>query len=129
MSYAVRSMRCLAGPKILKKGDVDEKTHSHAVEVIERSARAQQNIIEDLLDMARIVGGKLRVEARPVNLARVIEAAADVVRPAATAREIDLRLSINSADEVTGDADRLQQVIWNLLSNAVKFTPHGEASN
>ncbi|MCG3162853.1 MAG: Sensor histidine kinase RcsC [Acidobacteria bacterium] len=127
ISHELRSpLNAMLGwSKILKKGDVDEKTHSHAVEVIERSARAQQNIIEDLLDMARIVGGKLRVEARPVNLARVIEAAADVVRPAATAREIDLRLSINSADEVTGDADRLQQVIWNLLSNAVKFTPHG----
>ncbi|MGH9939285.1 MAG: hybrid sensor histidine kinase/response regulator, partial [Blastocatellia bacterium] len=115
----------LGWSKILRKGGVDAKTQAHAVEVIERSARAQQNLIEDLLDMARIVGGKLRLETRPVSLARVVEAAADVVGPAAAAREIDLRIAIESADEVTGDPDRLQQVVWNLLSNAVKFTTHG----
>jgi PAS domain S-box-containing protein len=127
VSHELRSpLNAMLGwSKILRKGGVDAKTQTHAVEVIERSARAQQNLIEDLLDMARIVGGKLRLETRPVNLARVVEAAADVVRPAAVAREIDLHLSIKSADEVTGDADRLQQVVWNLLSNAVKFTTHG----
>ncbi len=127
VSHELRSpLNAMLGwSKILKKGGVDAKTQSHAVEVIERSARAQQNLIEDLLDMARIVGGKLRLETRPVNLARVVEAAADVVRPAAEAREIELRVSIKSADEITGDMDRLQQVIWNLLSNAVKFTTHG----
>ncbi len=115
----------LGWSKILKKGGVDPKTHSHAVEVIERSARQQQTLIEDLLDMARIVGGKLRLDTKPVSLARVIEAAVDVVRPMAEGREIALRASINSADEVTGDQDRLQQVVWNLLSNAVKFTARG----
>ena len=126
VSHELRSpLNAMLGwSKILKKGGVDAKTQMHAVEVIERSARAQQNLIEDLLDMARIVGGKLRLEMRPVNLARVVEAAADVVRPAAAIREIDLDLTIKSADEVTGDPDRLQQVIWNLLSNAVKFTTH-----
>ena len=127
ISHELRSpLNAMLGwSKILKKGGVDAKTQAHAVEVIERSARAQQNLIEDLLDMARIVGGKLRLETRPVSLARVVEAAADVVGPAAAAREIDLRLAIKSADEVTGDPDRLQQVVWNLLSNAVKFTTHG----
>ncbi len=127
VSHELRSpLNAMLGwSKILKKGGVDAKTQSHAVEVIERSARAQQTLIEDLLDIARIVGGKLRLETRPVSLARVVEAATDVVRPAAVAREIDLRLSINSADEVTGDLDRLQQVVWNLLSNAVKFTTRG----
>jgi PAS domain S-box-containing protein len=127
VSHELRSpLNAMLGwSKILKKGGVDAKTQSHAVEVIERSARAQQTLIEDLLDMARIVGGKLRLETRPVSLARVVEAAADVVRPAAEAREIELLPSINSADEVTGDPDRLQQVVWNLLSNAVKFTTRG----
>ncbi|HKQ79989.1 MAG TPA: PAS domain S-box protein [Blastocatellia bacterium] len=126
VSHELRSpLNAMLGwSKILKKGGVDAKTQTHAVEVIERSARAQQTLIEDLLDMARIVGGKLRLEMRPVNLARVVEAAADVVRPAAAIREITLDLTIKSADEVTGDPDRLQQVIWNLLSNAVKFTTH-----
>ncbi len=127
VSHELRSpLNAMLGwSKILKKGGVDAKTQAHAVEVIERSARAQQTLIEDLLDMARIVGGKLRLETRPVSLARVVEAAADVVRPAAEAREIELRQFINSADEVTGDPDRLQQVVWNLLSNAVKFTTRG----
>ncbi|MBO0859066.1 MAG: PAS domain-containing protein [Chloracidobacterium sp.] len=127
VSHELRSpLNAMLGwAKILKKGGVDVKTQSHAVEVIERSARAQQTLIEDLLDMARIVGGKLRLDTRPVSLARVVEAAVDVVRPAAEAREIDLQHLINSADEVTGDPDRLQQVVWNLLSNAVKFTMRG----
>jgi PAS domain S-box-containing protein len=127
VSHELRSpLNAMLGwAKILKKGGVDPKTQSHAVEVIERSARAQQTLIEDLLDMARIVGGKLRLETRPVSLARVVEAAVDVVRPAAEAREIELQHFINSADEVTGDPDRLQQVVWNLLSNAVKFTMRG----
>jgi signal transduction histidine kinase len=128
VSHELRSpLNAMLGwSKILKKGGVDAKTQAHAVEVIERSARAQQTLIEDLLDMARIVGGKLRLETRPVSLARVVEAAVDVVRPAAEAREIELQWPlINSADEVTGDPDRLQQVVWNLLSNAVKFTTRG----
>jgi CheY-like chemotaxis protein/nitrogen-specific signal transduction histidine kinase len=130
VSHELRSpLNAMLGwSKILRKGGVDAKTQSHAVEVIERSARAQQTLIEDLLDMARIVGGKLRLETRPVSLARVVEAAADVVRPAAEAREIELHRNvriINSSDEVTGDPDRLQQVVWNLLSNAVKFTTRG----
>jgi CheY-like chemotaxis protein len=132
VSHELRSpLNAMLGwSKILRKGGVDAKTQSHAVEVIERSARAQQTLIEDLLDMARIVGGKLRLETRPVSLARVVEAAYDVVRPAAEAREIELlRPFINSADEVTGDPDRLQQVVWNLLSNAVKFTTRGGSVN
>jgi PAS domain S-box-containing protein len=111
--------------RVLKKGGIDAETQSRALEVIERSVRIQQNLIEDLIDTARIKSGKLQIETKPVNLAGVIEAAADIVRPAAMAREIELNLAIESDEVVTGDHQRLQQVVWNLLSNAVKFTPQG----
>jgi len=111
--------------KVLKKGGIDAETQLHALAVIERSARLQQNLIEDLIDTARIKSGKLKIEAKPVHLAGVIEAAADIVRPAAMAKEIELNLVIESDEVVTGDHQRLQQVVWNLLSNAVKFTPQG----
>jgi CheY-like chemotaxis protein/two-component sensor histidine kinase len=111
--------------KVLKKGEINAETQSHALEVIERSVRIQQNLIEDLIDTARIKSGKLQLEMRPVNLAGVIEAAADIVRPTAMAKEIELTLALESDEVVTGDHQRLQQVVWNLLSNAVKFTPQG----
>ncbi|MGH9834816.1 MAG: PAS domain S-box protein, partial [Blastocatellia bacterium] len=111
--------------KVLKKGGIDAETQFHALEVIERSVRIQQNLIEDLIDTARIKSGKLQIESKPVNLGDVIEAAADIVRPAAMAKEIELNLVIESDEVVTGDHQRLQQVVWNLLSNAAKFTPQG----
>lgn len=94
------------------------------LETIERNAWAQQRLIEDILDFSRINAGKLRLDVRQVDLAAVINAAIDVVRPAANAKgiRIDALLDQN-AGAVSGDSDRLQQVVWNLMSNAVKFTP------
>jgi signal transduction histidine kinase/ActR/RegA family two-component response regulator len=116
----------LGWARILKIGKYNAKTFEHAVDVIERSARTQQRLIEDLLDTARVIRGKLRLETKPVDLARVIEASADSVHPAAEAKGIDLKVKLRGKNNVvTGDADRLQQVVWNLLSNAVKFTPEG----
>jgi signal transduction histidine kinase len=109
---------------ILKMPSVDEATRRRALESIERNARAQSVLINDLLDVSRVISGKLRIEQRPVDVPSIVLAAIDAVRPAVRAREIDLNVSLGSLTrEVWGDADRLQQVMWNILSNAVKFTP------
>jgi PAS domain S-box-containing protein len=112
--------------ELLKLGMLDEKGQRHALDVIESSARAQAQLIGDLLDISRIISGKLRLEVQPVELQPIIEAAMDVVHPAAEAKSIQLvaRFARN-VGMVSGDPDRLQQVVWNLLSNAVKFTPVG----
>ena len=128
VSHELRSpLNAMLGwTKVLRGGNVDEATEQHALEIIERSVRMQQQLVEDLLDTARIISGKLRMETGPVDLEQVINAAADVVRPAAEARGVDLHLELQGGDNViTGDADRLQQVVWNLLSNAIKFTSAG----
>jgi signal transduction histidine kinase len=106
---------------------MDAEKRRRALESIERNAHAQARIVEDLLDVSRIVSGKLRLELRPLGLARVVAAAVDVIRPVAQAREVELVASLHgiSDDVVLGDADRLQQMVWNLISNAVKFTPAG----
>jgi CheY-like chemotaxis protein len=98
-----------------------------AVETIHRNAQAQNQLISDILDVSRIVAGKLRLEPRPVELRRVIEAAVDTVMPAADAKRvhIDLRLDPD-AGPISGDPDRLQQVVWNLLTNAIRFVPASE---
>lgn len=112
--------------ELLKLGMLDEKGQRHALGVIESSARAQAQLIGDLLDISRIISGKLRLEVQPIELPPIIEAAMDVVHPAAEAKSIQLVAHINrNVGLVTGDPDRLQQVVWNLLSNAVKFTPVG----
>ena len=111
---------------ILKMPSADEATRKRALESIERNARAQSVLIDDLLDVSRAMRGKLRVESTSVDLSAVILAAIDSIRPAVRARELDLNLSIGAIDDqVYGDPDRLQQVMWNLLSNAVKFTKPG----
>jgi signal transduction histidine kinase len=106
---------------------MERDKRQRAVESIERNALAQARIVDDLLDIARIVSGKLRLELRPVHLSAVISAAADVVRPAASTRDVQLVVDAGGVkdDLVLGDADRLQQMIWNLISNGVKFTPGG----
>jgi PAS domain S-box-containing protein len=110
---------------LLREGTLDDEKTRHAYEVIERSARTQAQLIEDLLDVSRIIAGRMRLEVRPVLLSTVIERAGDVVRPAADAKGVRLQLVLDpEAGSVLGDAGRLQQVVWNLLSNAVKFTPH-----
>lgn len=116
----------LGWARILHTKSVGPETLTQAIETIERSARMQSNIIDDLLDTARITSGKLRLEVRPIDIAAVVDAAVDVVRPAADAKGIQLlRVFDPELDVITGDADRLQQVMWNLLSNAVRFTPNG----
>jgi len=128
VSHELRSpLNAILGwTRILRQGQPDEVLYQRALEIIERSARMQSQLIDDLMDTARIVKGKLKIEVQPVNLVTVIEKAMDVVRPAADAKGITLDARLNhEAGQITGDADRLQQVIWNLLSNAVKFTNEG----
>lgn len=94
--------------------------------IIERNARAQNQIIEDLLDMSRIISGKVRLDVQRLDLAAVLEAAVETVRPAAAARNIRLHAVLDPrATPVSGDPNRLQQIFWNLLGNAIKFTPKG----
>jgi two-component system CheB/CheR fusion protein len=110
--------------RMLDSKRLDEEKSAHALEVIHRSARAQNQLIGDLLDVSRIITGKSRLEMSIVELSPIIEAAMDVMRPAADAKQIRLVLALDpGAGPVLGDADRLQQVVWNLLANAVKFTP------
>jgi PAS domain S-box-containing protein len=110
--------------RLLRSGQLDQDGIAHALEVIERNASAQRQIIEDLLDVSRIITGKLRINTQRVDLLLVIHAAIDAVRPAAEAKEIDLRLHFEAPDTIVrADVERLQQVLWNLLANAVKFTP------
>jgi PAS domain S-box-containing protein len=112
--------------ELLKLGMLDEKGQRHAIDVIESSARSQAQLIGDLLDISRIISGKLRLDVQPVELAPVITAAMDVVHPAAEAKSIRLVARFSQAvGMVSGDPDRMQQVVWNLLSNAVKFTSEG----
>jgi PAS domain S-box-containing protein len=109
--------------KILRGRAVEPAMLSHALEVIDRNASAQAVLIEDMLDMARVVTGKLRLELGPVDLVAVTLAAIDAVSPAAAAKNITLRTSISAVPPILGDPNRVQQVVWNLLANAVKFTP------
>ena len=116
----------LGWSRMLKAGALDQATASRALDVIERNANAQLQLIEDLLDVSRIITGKLRLDVKPVAPASVIEAAIDTLRPAAEAKGIRLQPILDPrAGPVSGDPDRLQQIVWNLLSNAVKFTPRG----
>jgi len=110
--------------RLLRGGTLDEARRVRALEAIERNAQAQAQLIEDLLDVSRIVSGKLKLDIAPVDLAEVVEAALDTVRPALEGKGIRLVCELDAGlPRVMGDARRLQQVAWNLLSNAVKFTP------
>jgi PAS domain S-box-containing protein len=112
--------------RMLRAGGLDAKTAAGALETIERNADAQTRLIEDLLDISRIISGKLLLDTRPVEMAPVIRDAVSAVRPAAQAKNIAVLTSVDARTGVVlGDANRLQQVFWNLLSNAVKFTPKG----
>jgi PAS domain S-box-containing protein len=114
----------LGWAQLLRIGQLPADELSHGLETIERNAKVQAQLIEDLLDLSRIISGKLRLEMRPIDLPTVLSAALDSVRPAAEAKGIGLIPLLDSAaSPVLGDAGRLQQVIWNLLSNAIKFTP------
>ena len=116
----------LGWARMLRTGRLDERMAARALDVIERNAESQNQLIGDLLDFSRIISGKIRLDVGRVELASVIEAAIDVVSPAADAKGIRLQAILDpKAGPVSGDAERLQQVMWNLLSNAVKFTPKG----
>jgi signal transduction histidine kinase/ActR/RegA family two-component response regulator len=128
VSHELRTplMAVLGWAHLLRSNNLDEPGQRRAAETIERNARAQQQLIEDLLDVSRIITGKLRLDVRPVSPASFIDAAVESVRPAAEAKEIQLEiLSDFNIGNISGDAGRLQQVVWNLLSNAIKFTPRG----
>jgi len=111
---------------MLNKGPIDDQIVRTGMEVIERNAKTQTRIISDILDVSRIITGKLSIDPEPVDLHLIIQTAVSSIRPAADAKSIELKVSIrDSAGIVSGDPDRLQQIVWNLLSNAVKFTPKG----
>jgi signal transduction histidine kinase/CheY-like chemotaxis protein len=112
--------------RILKSGRVNKESATHAIDVIERNAWAQKQIIEDILDVSRVITGKLQLHLAPVDLVSVVNAALDAVRPAFDAKQIKIDTTYQPELKIiAGDADRLQQVVWNLLSNASKFTPPG----
>jgi len=111
---------------LLRRGKMDEAATARAAETIERNAKTQAQLIEDILDVSRVITGKLRLNIGPVDLASVVNAAIDSVQLAADSKDIHLEVMLDSsARHVAGDSGRLQQVIWNVLSNAIKFTPAG----
>jgi PAS domain S-box-containing protein len=128
LSHELRSplTSILGWSKLLTSGNLDERESKDALEIIARNARAQRQLIDDLLDVSRIMAGKLRLDLRPVELALTIAAVVDGVRPAADAKSINLQTQFDSSiSPISGDPDRLQQIIWNMLTNAIKFTPKG----
>jgi signal transduction histidine kinase/CheY-like chemotaxis protein len=111
---------------MLRSGGITGEGITRALDVIMRNANAQVQLIDDMLDVSRIVTGKMRIEVRAIELKAVVDAALDIVRPAAEAKGLRLQAVFDAQTfSITGDPDRLQQVVWNLLSNAVKFTPAG----
>lgn len=111
---------------MLNLGDLDSETTQNALTVIQRNARAQAAIIDDILDVSRIITGKLNIDSRIVDIAPIVHTAIDTLHPAATAKGIKLAVTLEQTQGyVAGDPDRLQQIVWNLVSNAIKFTPKG----
>ncbi|MEC4893274.1 MAG: ATP-binding protein [Oscillatoria sp. PMC 1051.18] len=126
LSHELRTpMNSILGwSQLLRSGNVSREKMTRALQVIERNAKTQVQLIEDLLDVSRIIRGKMQLSVQPINLSETVETALDTVRPAAEAKQISLE--IESQPElavVNGDSDRLQQVFWNLLVNAIKYTP------
>jgi signal transduction histidine kinase/ActR/RegA family two-component response regulator len=116
----------LGWANLARSNEMGAEGTQRALETIERNAKAQAQLVEDLLDMSRIISGKLRLDTRPLYLSAVLDTALDAVRPAAQAKGIELVRDYQPGmGRVHGDQDRLQQVVWNLLSNAIKFTPKG----
>lgn len=110
---------------LLRSGTLDQEKSTRAIETIERNARAQAQLIDDLLDVNRILAGKLRLNVEPLDVRTVVEAALETTRPTADAKEVRLQTALDSGCSVMGDPGRLQQVVWNILTNAIKFTPRG----
>ena len=115
----------LGWTRMLRTGRLDAAMGAQALETIERNARSQAMLIDDLLDMSGIVSGKPRLHVHEADLAAIVDAAIDVIRPAATAKRLQLDVRMERPAVTHADSGRLQQVVWNLLSNAVKFTPTG----
>ncbi|CAN5913642.1 hypothetical protein BH11MYX3_BH11MYX3_17100 [soil metagenome] len=111
--------------QMLRSEDLPPEKRDRALETVERNARAQAQLIEDLRDVSRILAGKLRLEVELIEIDRLVEAALETVLPAATAKQIQIEPRLAPGATVMGDPHRLQQIVWNLLSNAVKFTPRG----
>jgi signal transduction histidine kinase/CheY-like chemotaxis protein len=127
LSHELRTpLHSMAGwVHILQTGNLPPERRERALATIARNVSAQAQLIDDLLDVSRILAGKMRLEVVPLNVQTVVEAALETVRPAAEAKSIRLQTTLASDCAVMGDPGRLQQVIWNLLSNALKFTPKG----
>ena len=128
ISHELRSpLNAILGwTQLIQGGKLDNSATARALKTIERNAKLQNELIQDLLDFSRITKGKLRLELCPVDLTQTINAAIDVVRPSADSKNIVIKSTLEfTVGEVLGDANRLQQVLWNLLSNAIKFTPEG----
>ena len=120
----------LGWTRMLTTAQLDQTTTSEALAAVDRNARLQSRLIEDMLDVSRIMSGKMRLDAQPVDLTTVINAAVDTLRPAAEAKGIRIYVVLDyGSGMVLGDPVRLQQVVWNLLSNAIKFTPKGGSVN
>ncbi|HXG57465.1 MAG TPA: GAF domain-containing protein, partial [Thermoanaerobaculia bacterium] len=128
LSHELRTpMTAILGwTRMLQLANTDRATYQTALEAIEQSTRVQAQIIEDILDVSRVITGKMTLDARAIELVPVIRRAVGAVKPAARAKSIHLRLTLSRARRaVSGDPNRLQQVVWNLVSNAIKFTPSG----
>jgi signal transduction histidine kinase/CheY-like chemotaxis protein len=128
LSHELRTpVNAIAGwTQILRSGQLDPEKTARALDVIERNARVQAQLIDDLLDISRVISGKLRLETRPVWPAEIVEAAVAAALPAAGSKDVRMERALDSgAGPVLADPDRLQQVVGNLLGNAVKFTPRG----
>jgi signal transduction histidine kinase/ActR/RegA family two-component response regulator len=111
---------------LLRAGKLNEAAAAHALEIIERNAEAQARMVDDLLDAARIVAGKFRLDLRPLDLHEVVLTAVDALKPAASAKNLEIQTVLDrTSGKVSGDPHRLRQIMWNLLSNAIKFTPKG----
>ena len=125
MSHELRTpLNAILGWAALLQTNASEEEMHRGLATIERNAKSQARLIDDILDVSRIIGGKLRLEMRAVDVRVIVESALDVVRPTAEAKGVDLRLDIaNDTSGIVGDPDRLQQVFWNILINAIKFTP------
>ena len=116
----------LGWTQVLRDGHADAEDLAHGLGTIERNARVQTKIIEDLLEMSRIISGKVRLDVQRIDLAPMVQASVDTVLPTAEAKGVRLQVILDpAAKPVSGDPNRLQQVLWNLLSNAIKFTPRG----
>jgi PAS domain S-box-containing protein len=120
----------LGWASLIRSGEIDKQNVPNAIEIIERNARSQARLIDDLLDVSRIITGKLQLEVHPVNMAPLVEAANEALRPAADAKGIKVEIDVEAGScLVNGDPNRLRQVIWNLIMNAIKFTPRGGRVN